>query len=144
MKKDFAPELLLGIPGHRSRQRSLLFTEWLSPQAMPNRSRPCPRSRRDVAGAPLFIAIFCRRASAWLPPLTILWTWCESDVIALTPKIVKDGTPDQRAFLRASFPRGATLRVDWTPRAPEGYELLPTMQKMAPPPNALFCDRPAD
>ncbi len=28
------------------------------------------------------------------------------DVIALTPKIVKDGTPDQRAFLRRIYGRG--------------------------------------
>jgi len=44
--------------------------------------------------------------------LTILWTSGANDFNALTPKIVKDGTPDQRAVLRTHFPRGATLRID--------------------------------
>jgi hypothetical protein len=50
------------------------------------------------------IALFCGHLTAWLPPLTILWTKRVHDVDALTPKIVKDGTPDQRAFLQARFP----------------------------------------
>jgi len=82
-------------------------------------------------GAPELMALFCMRCPAWLPPLTILWTCSAYDVIALTPKIVKDGTPDQRALLQTRFPRVASLRIDrpgvqarlnWTPR---------TMRKLA-------------
>ncbi len=38
-----------------------------------------------------------------MPPLTILWTRHTHDVEASTPKIVKDGTSDQRAFLPTLF-----------------------------------------
>ena len=54
-----------------------------------------------------FIALFSMHHTAWLPPLTILWTRCADDLDAVTPKIVKDGTPDQRALLQARFPSTA-------------------------------------
>ena len=50
--------------------------------------------------APPPIALFCEWFTAWLPPLTILWTLCAHDLGAVAPKIVKDGTPDQRALLQ--------------------------------------------
>ena len=75
------------------RQRSAAVSSFLAPYGRGD----SPASRRRTC----WEALFYRRHTAWLPPLTIFWTQSGPDVVALTPKIVKDGTPDQRAILQA-------------------------------------------
>jgi len=64
----------------------------------PSTPFPIPFPDGDSGRASEFRALFCKRLTAWLPPLTILWTLSPHEVVALTPKIVKDGTPDRRGF----------------------------------------------
>ena len=73
-------------------------TTWLL-AAFGRREAPSPASGpKDSPHDEPWAADRSRRRFA---PLTILWTGCHYDLDALTPKIVKDGTPDQRDVLQA-------------------------------------------